>query len=128
MDYITMIFDMKDSRHLENRFEMQLKLIEAIKKCNEQFQNDIASSFIITIGDEWEGLLKPNANYESIIRYFHDALFPDISFYTGIGIGDITITDFELTVNQLDGPAFYYARDAINIAKHKNYRVVIIQE
>lgn len=127
MVYITMIFDIKDSRHLANRYEVQLKLIEAIKKCNHTFQDMIASDFLITVGDEWEGLLKPESEYRQVIRFFQDNLPEDISFYTGIGIGDIYINDFELTVNQLDGPSFYMARDALKLAKKRNYKTVLIE-
>lgn len=127
MDYITMIFDIKGSRHLTNRYEIQMKLIDAIKRCNEEFHSLIASDFLITIGDEWEGLLKPGSDYRKIIDYFRKMLPRELTFYTGIGIGNIYITDFELTVNQLDGPAFYMARDAIKLAKEHDYRVVVIE-
>lgn len=127
MQYITMIFDLKGSRQLTNRYEVQLKLIDAIKRCNETFHEIIASDFLITIGDEWEGLLKPDADYRKIVNFFQKNLPANISFYTGIGIGDIYITDFELTVNQLDGPAFYMARDALQIAKDKKYKTVLIE-
>lgn len=126
MNYIVLIFDLKDSRHLRNRYEIQMKLIDAIKECNLHFHESIVSDFLITIGDEWEGLLKPNADYQSIISFFQEQL-SDVSFYTGIGIGEITITNFELTVNQLDGPAFYMARDAIRLAKSERYSTVLVQ-
>ena len=56
MNYIVLIFDLKNSRHLSNRYEIQMKLIDAIKKCNLQFHDKIASEFLITIGNEWEGM------------------------------------------------------------------------
>jgi len=126
MNYIVLIFDLKDSRHLNHRYEVQLQLIEAIKECNLRFHDLIVSDFLITVGDEWEGLLKPSADYRQIIDFFRNQL-PDLAFYTGIGIGEISITNFELTVNQLDGPAFYMARDAVKLAKQEHYTTVLVE-
>ena len=127
MDYITMIFDLKNSRKLDNRDEIQYKLIDAIKQCNHQYSHIIQSPFLITIGDEWEGLLKPNQPYESIIEFFHHTLPDGIKFYTAVGIGSVTVHNYELTVNQLDGPSFYLAREAMEYAKLKNHDLVVLK-
>lgn len=126
MDYITMLFDIKNSRHYPNRTLLQYTLIDALKLCNTQFQEILAAPFLITVGDEWQGLLKPHSNYEPIINFFKLNLPQDVSFYTGVGIGPIAISNFELTVNQLDGPAFYLAREALNYAKRKKYALVVL--
>lgn len=128
MNYITIVFDIKDSRKISNRNEVQEILIKTIKKCNEAFKDIIASPFLIILGDEWQGLLKEGSDYNKIIKYFKDSLPSNIDFYTGIGIGDVTVNNFELTVNQLDGPSFHLARKAINYAKKKNFSLVILQE
>lgn len=121
-----MIFDLKESRAIKNREAVQYKLIDTIKKANSNFQAYLASKFIITLGDEWQGLLKYPCDYYSVIEFFHKNL-DDINFYCGLGIGEITIHNFELTVNQLDGPSFHLARKAINIAKENDYSMVLIQ-
>lgn len=121
-----MICDIKNSQQLENRQAVQYQLIEMLKETNNRFSTDIAAPFLITIGDEWQGLLKKQCDYSSILSFFHEKM-ASIDFYCGIGIGDITITDFDLTVNQLDGPSFYKARRAIRLAKRFNYTIVLIQ-
>lgn len=126
MDYITMVFDIKDSRHYPNRALLQYTLIDLLKQCNTQFNDILASPFIIILGDEWQGLLKPNSDYKSIIQFFNSNLPQDLSFYIGIGIGPIAISNFELTVNQLDGPAFYLAREALTYAKRKKHQLVVL--
>lgn len=123
MIYQVVIFDIKGSRQLSNRQEVQYQLIDAIKRVNEKYSDMLASDFIITIGDEWQGLLKYPADYQEIINEFSRLL--DIEFYCGVGIGEITVHDFELTVNQLDGPAFYLARDAIKKAKIGSKALVV---
>lgn len=126
LKYMTMICDLKKSRTLENRESVQYKLIDTLKRANTYFQPSLASNFIITLGDEWQGLLNYPCDYNSILDFFYENL-DDIRFYCGIGVGEITIHNFELTVNQLDGPSFHLARKAINIAKQNDYSIVLIQ-
>lgn len=126
MNYMTMIFDLKDSRKLANRNEVQILLINALKKCNEDFKNLIICPFIITLGDEWQGLLESDCNYLEIINFFHKTLPHYLNFYVGIGIGEVTVYNFELTVNQLDGPSYYLAREAINYCKNHKHALVML--
>lgn len=126
MKYITMICDIKNSKRIQEREQLQYTLIETIEACNTRYKLDIISPFLITLGDEWQGLLKENANYVEIIDFYKRSLPSTVSFYTGIGIGAITIHNFKLTVNQLDGPAFYLAREAINYAKKRKHSIVVL--
>lgn len=127
MIYQVMVFDLKNSKQLQNREYIQYKLIDALKEVNEEYSNIIVSNFIITLGDEWQGLLKYPCHYQKIIDFFEKKLNP-LDIYCGIGIGSISIHNFELTVNQLDGPAFYLAREAITNAKQKNLSLVILKD
>ncbi|GMQ56197.1 hypothetical protein AN1V17_05900 [Vallitalea sediminicola] len=127
MIYQVMIFDIKNSRLLANREYIQHKLIAAIKEVNEEYRDIIVSNFIITIGDEWQGLLKYPFHYQKIIDFFNKKL-NCLDIYCGIGIGSISIHDFELTVNQLDGTAFYLAREAIINAKQRNLSLIILKD
>lgn len=126
MEYMTMICDIKNSKNIENREAVQYKLIETIKEANKRFNSMIASPFLIILGDEWQGLLNYSRDYNAILEFFRQSM-SDVEFYCGIGIGEISIHNFELTVNQLDGPSFYKARRAIEIAKQHNYSLVCIQ-
>ncbi|MBU5317607.1 SatD family protein [Clostridium bornimense] len=127
MLYIAMICDIKNSRNINNRLEVQLQLIDMLKKCNKKFKDFIISPFIITIGDEWQGLLSEYACYNDIIDFFKENLSDNIEFYTAIGYGKVSITNFELTVNQLDGEAFYLARRAIRYCKKHNLNLVALK-
>lgn len=126
MEYQTMICDIKNSRQLKNRQSVQYQIIDMLKHANNMFSHDLAAPFIITIGDEWQGLLKYPCDYQRILDFFQKTM-GQIQFYCGIGIGPITINDFELTVNQLDGPSFYHARKAIKLAKEGNHSLIIIK-
>lgn len=122
-----MLCDIKNSRQLKNREAVQYQLIKTLKKANLLFSHCIKSSFLITCGDEWQGLLKYTCDYIDILDFFRRKM-RHIDFYCGIGIGEISINNFELTVNQLDGPSFHLAREAMKIAKKNNYYVVIIEK
>lgn len=125
MTYLVIVFDIKDSRKIANREALQYKLIDTIKEANQLYSNIIVRDFIITIGDEWQGLFKYPCDFQKVIDFFNRRLV-DTSFYCGIGVGTISIHNFELTVNQLDGPAFHLARDAIKLAKQKNLPFVML--
>lgn len=126
MEYLTMVCDIKKSRDIKNREELQYKIIDMLKEVNKEYNEFIVSSFLITLGDEWQGLLKHPSPYETIIDFFNSKL-GEVQFYCGIGIGDVSIHDFELTVNQLDGPSFHKARKALSLAKDLNYSIVLIK-
>jgi hypothetical protein len=121
-----MVCDIKNSRNIINREELQYRIIDMLKEINKKHSELIVSPFIITLGDEWQGLLKYPSPYEKIVDFFNDKL-GEVQFYCGIGVGDISIHNFELTVNQLDGPSFHKARRALSIAKDANYSMVLIK-
>ncbi|OFW75808.1 MAG: hypothetical protein A2201_08545 [Alicyclobacillus sp. RIFOXYA1_FULL_53_8] len=124
-DYCALVFDLKRSRALANRLQVQRTLIQSIKTYNEEFRESTVAPFLIILGDEWQGLLQENGDYERTIRFFAAQL--QLPFYVGVGIGECTVMSEELTVNQLDGPAFYKARQALKLAKECGYTKVIIQ-
>jgi hypothetical protein len=125
MKYCTLLCDIKDSRKLQDRDILQYKIIDMLTEANTIFKDIIASPFLITLGDEWEGLLRYPCNYFKVLDFFKTSI-PNVKFYAGVGIGEIIIHDFNLTVNQLDGPSFYRSREAVSYAKKKNLPLVVL--
>ncbi|MDS0524530.1 SatD family protein [Clostridium sp. SHJSY1] len=121
--YKAIICDIKNSRILTNREEVQFLLINALEKCNENFSEFIVSPFRITAGDEWEGLLSINAPIDKILNSFKDNLPNDITFYVGIGEGKLSINNLKLPVNFLDGEVFVHARESLKHAKSNNITI-----
>jgi DNA-binding CsgD family transcriptional regulator len=116
--YIAIIGDMIDSKKISNRFESQKKLKDVLNDVNAIYSNDIESKLMITLGDEFQGLLKSGSNVISIIEYIQYRMYP-IHFRFGIGIGKI-----ETEINQLvpfgaDGSAYHHARDMITQLKNE---------
>ena len=114
--YIAVIGDIKDSKKIANRSEVQKKLQKVLQTVNDKYSTDIASKFTITLGDEFQGLLFSGGRVLRILSEIERVLYPqEIRF--GIGIGKITTDiDPERAVGA-DGPGYYMARNAIDFLK-----------
>ncbi|MGO5053452.1 SatD family protein [Lachnospiraceae bacterium LCP25S3_G4] len=119
--YVAIIGDMKASKGIENRREVQKKLKQALEEINKKYEQDISSKFIITLGDEFQGLLCNGANAMLIISEIERKIYP-IRMRFGIGVGSIT-TDInkEMSIGA-DGPGYYKARNAIEYLKDNEKR------
>lgn len=114
--YIAIIADIKDSKKITNRNEVQKKLRKMLDEINEKYENDISSRFTITLGDEFQGLLCSGANTINIISEIERGMFP-VRIRFGIGVGEIsTKINKEISLGA-DGPAYYMARSAIDYLK-----------
>lgn len=113
---IAIIADIKDSKKLPDRYEVQWKLNKVLNGINEKYKNDIYSNFIITLGDEFQGLLRHGGNIMNIITEIERRMYP-VKIRFGIGIGKITTEINSKMSIGADGPAYYMARDAIEYLK-----------
>ena len=114
--FIAIIGDIRNSRELESRKEIQDKLNKILKEINIKYEEDIVSKFVITLGDEFQGLLSKGRRLLHVIQDIRMQLYP-VEVRFGIGIGEIT-TDIntEMALGA-DGPGYYRARDAIETIK-----------
>lgn len=123
---IAVIGDIRDSRNLESRKNIQDRLKSILNEINQKYSADITSKFLITLGDEFQGLLLHGKNLLNIIQEIKMELYP-VEIRFGIGIGKImTEIDTDMALGA-DGPAYYNARNAINLLKEnekKNKKVV----
>src|SRR5665647_1997112 len=114
--YFVIIGDIIDSKKVIDRSLLQDKLNSILKKINECFEQEIASNFIITLGDEFQGVLLSSKNLLKIIDLIDFQLYP-VKVRFGIGIGTIsTKINKEMSLGA-DGPAYYNARKMINEIK-----------
>ena len=56
MLYTAIIGDIKGSKKLKDRWEVQNKLRTVLEEINDAYREDIASVFSITLGDEFQRL------------------------------------------------------------------------
>lgn len=114
-EYLAIIGDIIDSRHLEDRATVQSKLEAVLIDINANYVRGIKSKFLITLGDEFQGLLIPTSEAFSIVNTILDRMYP-IKIRFGLGYGKVT-TPIKETAIGMDGPAFYAARQALEALK-----------
>ena len=117
--YLALIADVIDSKMVQERFDLQKQLEETLQTMNELFGEFLASNFTLTLGDEFQGLLKVDAPVFQILDTLRSELTPT-QLRFGIGLGEI-VTDIDpLQSIGADGPAYWNARAAINLIHQKN--------
>ena len=114
--YIAIIGDIRKSKKIENRSEIQKKLKQVLEEINQKYDKEIASNFIITLGDEFQGLLCSGTSTMNIITEIERKMYP-VKIRFGIGAGAITTeVNKEMSIGA-DGPGYYKARAAIDFLK-----------
>ena len=117
--YLALIADVIETKMVQERFDLQKQLEKTLQTMNELFGEFIASNFTLTLGDEFQGLLKVDAPVFQIIDTLRSELTPT-QLRFGIGLGEI-VTDIDpLQSIGADGPAYWNARAAINLVHQKN--------
>ena len=117
--YLALIADVIDSKMVQERFDLQKQLEKTLQTMNELFGESLASSFTLTLGDEFQALLKVDAPVFQMIDTLRSLLTPT-QLRFGIGLGEI-VTDIDpLQSIGADGPAYWNARAAINLVHQKN--------
>lgn len=114
--YVAIIGDMKQSQKMNNRSVVQNKLKQVLEEINNKYISDISSKFIITLGDEFQGLLGNGVNTMNIVSEIERKMYP-VKMRFGIGIGKITTDVNKEMALGADGPGYYKARNAIEYLK-----------
>ena len=117
--YLALIADVIDSKMVQERFNLQKQLEKTLRKMNELFGDYLASCFTLTLGDEFQALLKMDAPVFHIIDTLRSELKPT-QLRFGIGLGEIVTAIDPLQSIGADGPAYWNARAAINLVHQKN--------
>ncbi len=117
--YLALIADVIDSKMVQERFNLQKQLEKTLRKMDELFGDYLASCFTLTLGDEFQALLKVDAPVFQIIDTLRSELSPT-QLRFGIGLGEIVTAIDPLQSIGADGPAYWNARAAINLVHQKN--------
>jgi hypothetical protein len=113
--YIVLIADIESSRTVVNRNELQSTLKNCLAELNHTREN-LISPYTLTLGDEFQAV------FASAGRVFIDAveilaaIHPQVARFS-LGIGTITTAINTHAALEMDGPAFYAARDGMSILK-----------
>ncbi len=114
--YVAVIGDLVDSRLLRDRAGVQAKLGAALDELNHRFDGVIASRFLITIGDEFQGLLWPSAALDALWWAYVRLMHMEVETRFGFGVGPLS-TPLRPEAIGMDGPCFHAARAAVDRAK-----------
>ena len=110
--YVAIIGDLKKSRDIKQRDKVQARIQSALEQINFSYHALIVSKLTLTIGDEFQSLLKPQVGTLKMLDELEMKL-SDYPFRLGIGYGDIsTAIDRERSIGA-DGEAYWLAREAI---------------
>jgi hypothetical protein len=123
--YVVLTGDLKSSRKLEDRAEIQGNLKNALRVINKRFEETIVAKFIVLRGDSFQGMLSsPKYLFDIYYEFFENI---GHQFYLGIGIGGIS-TSLSENVGEMDGEAFHKTSDALERAKKENIWIIFRSE
>lgn len=115
-EYFAVIGDLVGSRQLSDRGAIQGALESTLRELNERFSEQLASRFVVTLGDEFQGLLRLDASLEAIWWSYMRSMRLMASTRFGFGRGALSTEVYEEALG-MDGPCFYAAREAIGQAR-----------
>ncbi len=124
--YCAIIGDIKASRSIERRHELQIKLNQVLVQINASYADEIKSPFQITLGDEFQGLLVRPDVVMDIVERIKFQLYPHAVRF-GVGLGEMYTEVHEMSALGSDGPAYYAARDAIEQLKKARHQYQQVQ-
>ena len=125
MKYAALIFDIVESRHYQDRYDIQKILMNAINYLNYLYRADIKKEVVSSAGDEFQGLFFDLQTAFLYVRKLQLLIYP-VKIRCGIGFGDIKYDVEDWLSSAFDGEAYYLARDAINgISKRKKSNAIL---
>ncbi|EHI75233.1 putative satD protein [Streptococcus criceti] len=113
MTYLALIGDIINSKELKDRAQVQEQLLGLMQAINKDYASVIVSPFTVTTGDEFQALLRPSDNIFQIIDNIQMQLLP-VQIRFGLGLGEMLTPINDKQSIGSDGPAFWWAREAIN--------------
>ncbi len=103
----------------DERYEGKLFLKSTIIQVNEKFSSDIDAPFMITRGDEFQGVVNNLQTAFIAMLEFERLLFP-LQLRYGIGRGGVQKMGSDIPI-EMDGPAFHRANESLAVVKKKKY-------
>jgi hypothetical protein len=118
---IAIIGDFVRSRRVQGtaREDLQRRLVTLLRELNRRHTRAILATFVITTGDEFQGLLSDGTAIPDLIWTMDKHLRTRIDVRIGIGHG-VLDTPLKKEAIGMDGPVWHNARAAIIEAKQKS--------
>lgn len=124
--YLALKIDVVSSRRAADRAKLQEQLFRAAETCNARFEDEVAARFLVTHGDEVQGMLHDEGASDllPIIEAWMDALRPHRLRF-GVGYGTINTPMQELAIG-MDGDAWHRAKEAVDRADRERRQLHVI--
>ncbi len=119
---IAVIGDIVASRRVPpvERSHLQRALEQLADVVNKRYRRAIAARFLVTLGDEFQGVLTQGEILPDLIWDIETGL-PEVGVRFGIGLGTLH-PPFKPLALGMDGPAFHAAREAVQLARKRRVR------
>lgn len=119
MSDVCLMIDIVDSKEydISLRTMIQKYMIHFMRKCNQLFQSQLKYELVCSAGDEIQGVFTTLKDAWMCYRLLEALLFP-VKIRGGIGVGEVNIVMPDEGSTYQDGPAYHYAREAIDHAHH----------
>jgi len=116
MNYLVLIGDIVASKAIRNRSQFQNQFEAVLEQASRQYQNIMISPLTLTIGDEFQAVFGGTENLFQLIAFVEQQM-PSVAFRYGFGLGSIVTEINTQRAIGMDGPAFHFARQAVELAR-----------
>lgn len=115
-------FDVRGSRTVKDRAALQASIRTLLNELNSKFNDTIVANFTLTLGDEFQGVLKSPSPFLRVVKLVRECL--PVKVYCGVGMGEV-LTPLSRMPGEMDGPAFHRSRQALEEAKRRRIELVV---
>ena len=122
MNFCVVTADVRRSREIADRRALQETILHLLEEVNGQQKERLVVPFSITLGDEWQGVLRDVAAGFAVAHRFVEELHP-FRLSVGVGFGGIDTEIFPRSA-EMDGQAFHRSRAALDRAKARGQDVL----
>lgn len=121
--FLAVIGDICRSRDSKRRAQLQKQIESGLQQTNRELKKSLAAGFVVTLGDEFQGLLAdPGAGMRALISL--ESALPNIPIRYALGWGELATEIRRLAVG-MDGPCFHAAREAMTRGKRLDRWVTV---
>ncbi|MGD9898265.1 MAG: SatD family protein [Calditrichaceae bacterium] len=117
--YLVIIGDIIGSKGIKNRKQVQQRFMSALNESSAAYATSVVSPLTLTIGDEFQVVLSDSGMLFDTL-YQIESSMEGISLRYGFGMGGIDTEINRESAIGMDGPAFHYARNAVETARNMN--------
>lgn len=114
---MAVIGDLRGSRALADRAAVQQRLESGLVAVNRRLEGELAAAFVVTLGDEFQGLLRRPQTAMAALDALEEEL-GDLPVRYALGWGALS-TRLRPEAIGMDGPCFHAAREALDAGKRE---------